>query len=61
MVDPRYRRVTARIAFGAPVVAERGARVNEELAARMRDLLSDPSAVWKPLSRRPSDPATSAA
>ena len=60
-IDPRYRPVTARIAFGAPLVAERGASVNTELAVRMRDLLSDPSAVWKPLSRRPSDPATTAA
>jgi hypothetical protein len=35
--------------------------VNGELAMRMRDLLSDPSAAWKPLSRRLSDPATTAA
>ncbi len=61
MIDPRCRAVTARIAFGSPLVAERGASLNTELAARMRDLLSDPSVVWKPLSRRPSDPATTAA
>ena len=61
MIDPRCRPVTARIAFGSPLVAERGASVNTELASRMRDLLSDPGAVWKPLSRRPSDPATTAA
>jgi len=61
LIDKRYRSVTARIAFGAPLTAERGTSVNGELAMRMRDLLSDPSAAWKPLSRRPSDPATTAA
>jgi len=61
MIDPRCRAVTARIAFGSPLVAERGASLNTELAARMRGLLSDPALVWKPLSRRPSDPATTAA
>jgi 1-acyl-sn-glycerol-3-phosphate acyltransferase len=61
MIDPRCRPVTARIAFGSPLVAARGASLNTELAARMRDLLSDPGAVWQPLSRRPSDPATTAA
>ena len=61
LIDKRYRSVTARIAFGAPLTAERGTSVNGELAMRMRDLLLDPSAVWKPLSRRPSDPATTAA
>ena len=61
LIDKRYRSVTARIAFGAPLTAERGASVNGELAMRMRDLLLDPSAAWKPLSRRPSDPATTAA
>ena len=61
MIDPRYRPVTARIAFGAPLVGARRASVNGELIARMRMLLSDPSAVWKPLLRRPSGPATTAA
>jgi len=61
MIDPRFRPVTARIAFGSPLVAERGASLNTVLAARMRDLFSDPAVVWKPLSRRPSDPATTAA
>ena len=61
MIDPRCRPVTARIAFGSPLVAERGASLNTDLAARMRDLLSDPSVVWKALSRRASDPATTAA
>jgi hypothetical protein len=61
MIDRRYRPVRARIAFGAPLDAERGASLNGELVARMRKLLSDPSAAWKPLSHRPSDPATTAA
>jgi len=61
MIDPRYRPVRARIAFGAPLEAQRGASVNRELVARVRKLLSDPSAPWKPLSRRSSDPATTAA
>ena len=61
MIDPRYRPVTARIAFGAPLVGARRASVNGELIARMRMLLSDPSAAWKPLLRRPSGPATTAA
>ena len=61
LIDKRYRSVTARIAFGAPLTAERGTSVNGELTMRMRDLLLDPSAAWKPLSRRPSDPATTAA
>ena len=61
MIDARCRPVTVRIAFGAPLEAERGATLNGELVARMRKLLSDPSAAWKPLSHRPSDPATTAA
>jgi 1-acyl-sn-glycerol-3-phosphate acyltransferase len=61
MIDRRYQPVRARIAFGAPLDAERGASLNGELVARMRKLLSDPSAAWKPLSHRPSDPATTAA
>src|SRR5438093_493870 len=61
MIDARCRPVTVRIAFGAPLEAERGATLNRELVARMRNLLSDPSAAWTPLSHRPSDPATTAA
>ncbi len=61
LIDKRYRSVTARIAFGAPLTAERGTSVNGEHAMRIRDLLSDSSAAWKPLLRRPSDPATTAA
>ncbi|MDP9283052.1 MAG: 1-acyl-sn-glycerol-3-phosphate acyltransferase [Chloroflexota bacterium] len=65
MIDPRYRLVTARIAFGAPLVVDRSASDDTGaaalLAARMRDLLSHPSPAWKPLARRPSDPATTTA
>jgi len=61
MIDARCRPVTVRIAFGAPLTAERGRGESGALALRMRDLLSRPSAAWKPLSRRPSDPATTAA
>lgn len=59
MIDPRYRYVTARIAFGAPLVADGDA--SAMLAARMGDLLSDASQPWVPLARRPSDPATTTA
>jgi hypothetical protein len=65
MTDARYRRVTTRIAFGAPLVADQaasdGAGVTALLAARMRDLLSDRSPDWVPLARRSSDPATTTA
>jgi 1-acyl-sn-glycerol-3-phosphate acyltransferase len=61
MVAPRYRRVCARIAFGAPLVADRGAGFDRALAARMRDLISDPPTDWTPLSRRGSEPVTTTA
>jgi putative hemolysin len=62
MISPHYRRVGARIAFGAPVAADRNGAVGAVLAARMRELISDPPVEWSPLSRRASDsPKTTAA
>lgn len=59
MIEPRYRNVTVRIAFGVPLAARGG--VNEVLAARMRDLISAPHADWVPLAQLASDPATTTA
>jgi Acyltransferase len=59
MIDSRYRHVTVRTAFGAPLAADRDSG-QPALAARMRDLMSDPSIEWSPLTRR-ADPATTAA
>ena len=47
MIDPRFREVTARIAFGSPLSASEldisdGAAIVARLAERMRALLSDP-------------------
>ena len=47
MIDPRFREVTARIAFGSPLSASEldvsdGAAIVARLAERMRVLLSDP-------------------
>jgi 1-acyl-sn-glycerol-3-phosphate acyltransferase len=65
MLDQRYRHVTARIAFGAPLVAGRdasdSASVTAVLAARMGDLFADPSPLWVPFARQRSDPATTTA
>jgi hypothetical protein len=61
MLDPRYRRVTARIAFGAPLATVSDASVSAELAACMRELISDPPTDWTPLSRRASEPLTTTA
>ena len=60
MIDPRLRKVSARIAFGTPLVVGRDG-VSAALASRMRDLIVDPPLDWRPLERRPSDPATTAA
>jgi len=61
MISPHYRRVGARIAFGAPVAADFDGAVGAVLAARMRELISDSPQVWSPLSRRASDSATTTA
>ncbi len=61
MVDPHYRRVTARIAFGAPIVASASDGGATMLAERMRELLFDPPNDWMPLARRAPDPATTTA
>jgi putative hemolysin len=55
MISPNYRRVSARIAFGAPLVADFDGVVSAVLAARMRELIADPPSEWSPLSRRASD------
>lgn len=64
MIDARYRLVTARIAFGAPLFADRsaadGVSVAAVLSSRVRDLLTDPSPAWMPLARA-SDPTTTTA
>ena len=60
MIDARYRRVTARIAFGAPVAV--GSDGVDIAAARaVRELLADPPTDWITLARRPSEPATTTA
>lgn len=62
MISPHYRTVGARIAFGAPVATDFDGTVSAVLAARMRELISDASLVWSPLSRQASDsPKTTAA
>lgn len=60
MIDPSYRRITARVAFGAPV-EDRGVELTAKLASRTRDLLLDPRTEWIPLAHRSPDPATTAA
>ena len=62
MISPHYRSVGARVAFGVPVAADFDGAVGAVLGARMRELISDPSLEWLPLSRRASDsPNTTAA
>lgn len=61
MIGPRYRSVTARIAFGAPLAADFDGTVSAVLAARMRALIFEPPSEWFPLSERASDPATTTA
>jgi len=63
MIDPHYRRVSVRVAFGAPLVADGGASDGGAtvLAERVRELLVDPRSDWMPLARRASDPATTTA
>ena len=58
MIEPRYRNVTVRIAFGPPVAARGDASVNGVLAARMRALIAEPRADWLPLTHRAEAPAT---
>jgi hypothetical protein len=61
MIGPQYRRVTARIAFGAPLAAELDGTVSAVLAMRVRELISDPPSTWSPLSRGASDAETTTA
>ncbi len=61
MVDSRFRSVTSRIVFGAPIPVGLDAGVNTQLAARMKQLISDPPSDWTPLSRRTSAPLTTTA
>jgi len=60
MIDPRYRQVRARIAFGAALLAARDG-VSAALASRMRSLIIDPPSDWLPLERRSSGRAPTAA
>jgi len=46
MIDARYRRVTVRVAFGAPIVTQAPDLLVAALATCVRDLLSDASE-WK--------------
>lgn len=41
MISPRYRGISARIAFGAPLAAEFDGTLSAVLAARMRELISE--------------------
>jgi 1-acyl-sn-glycerol-3-phosphate acyltransferase len=62
MVDARYRPVATRVAFGTPLDATADVEdVTAALALRVRDLLVDPPADWKPLARRGSERATTTA
>jgi hypothetical protein len=63
IIDPQYRRVTARVAFGAPLGTDRSASdgVATVLAQRMRELLFEPPHEWLPLARRASKSATTTA
>jgi hypothetical protein len=61
MIDARYREVTVRIAFGAPLVSEQSHEVSAVLAERMRELLANGRSDWLPLAQRSPDPATTAA
>jgi 1-acyl-sn-glycerol-3-phosphate acyltransferase len=60
MIDARYRGVTVHVTFGEPIVGSDANEVTTTLVACMRNLI-DSSAEWKPMSRRPLDPATTAA
>jgi 1-acyl-sn-glycerol-3-phosphate acyltransferase len=57
MISPHYRTVGARIAFGAPLGADLDGPVSAVLAARVRQLISDPPPEWLTLSRRAADAA----
>ena len=61
MLDARYRRVTVRIAFGAPIVTPAPNLLVAALVTSMRGLLLDASAEWKPAARRAPDAVTTAA
>jgi putative hemolysin len=62
MLEPRYRRVSARIAFGTPLAPVwDGINVTAVLATRVRELLVNPPSDWMPITRRSSEPATNTA
>jgi 1-acyl-sn-glycerol-3-phosphate acyltransferase len=61
MVDPRSRKVTVRIVFGALIAPAVDADVNSQLARWMRQLIFDPRSDWTPLSRKRSQPLTTTA
>lgn len=63
MIDPTYRRITARITFGLPLSAPElaaadGAAMVGHLAERVQALLADPPPEWTPVARRAADGAT---
>jgi 1-acyl-sn-glycerol-3-phosphate acyltransferase len=58
MIDARYRRVSVRIAFGAPV--ETSADMSIVVAARMHDLLAGTRSDWTGLPRVPIVATTAA-
>ena len=64
MLDPRYRPVTARIAFGAPIVSDPdrpdAATFTAAAVERLSDMISAPPSDWTPLALR-SEPATKSA
>jgi 1-acyl-sn-glycerol-3-phosphate acyltransferase len=66
MIDPRYRRITARIAFGSAFSAAElgtsdGARVVARVTERVRELLSDPPSEWTSLTQRAFNEAVTTA
>jgi 1-acyl-sn-glycerol-3-phosphate acyltransferase len=60
MIDLRFRRVTARIAFGEPIALDADANASQ-LEARMNQLISGSPSGWAPLSRRTPDATITAA
>ena len=61
MTDPRFRRVTPRIVFGAPIAFERDRDTNSQLAARMKRLISEMPSDWVPLLRGTPEPVKTTA
>jgi 1-acyl-sn-glycerol-3-phosphate acyltransferase len=61
MIDPHFRRVTARVAFGEPIALDAKANLNSQLSWRMDQLISGPPSDWALLSRKTPDTLTTTA